>query len=84
MLDANFLGELRYAVAAASLEPAARAKVDDMLLDLADAVANVEQAPALPWRIVAALCSKVHDSIKAGEIAAERDRRGLPPLAQVA
>ena len=79
-MDSNTVGEIRFAVAAVTLEPTARAKVDDILLDLADSIANIEQAPALPWRVLAMLASRVHDSIKGAEIAAERERRGLPPL----
>jgi hypothetical protein len=78
MLDQNFAGELRYAVSSQGLDAVAYAKISDFLQDLDSAIIDV--APARAWKIVSMIASRCHDSIKAGEIATERDRRGLAPL----
>lgn len=82
-MDHNFAGELRYAVSSQSLDAAAHAKINDALQDLDSAIADVEQHPALPWRITAAIANKVHTEIVNAEIAAIRATRQLPPLTRV-
>jgi hypothetical protein len=77
MLTPGLVTTLRDAVP--SIDSTARAKLDDYFLDLADAVHDVEH-PALPWRIVGMIATKVHSELVNAEIATIRAARSLPPL----
>jgi hypothetical protein len=81
-MDEHLLGELRYATAAADVTPATRARVENILLDLADSVSDSERNPGLPWRVLALLATKIYDDLAAAEIARVRAGRGLAPLPQ--